>query len=226
MTVSFWAQSLTSNANSKALTMRYRYGTGAPDTSVIFSGTNVDTSVTIGTTWAQYTAQITLPSTATSFSLEFVLGSTLASGDGMNLSQVQLEFGSIQTPFQYELLPEVLAKCQRFYEKSYDLFSYPGTVTELGSIRSYAYNANYLNSTDLRYKATKFVNNSPSMYPTVTIYSSHSGTSGYIYDGQVNADVAANTANGGSNGILILSLSGLWTAGHWMEYQFTAESEF
>jgi hypothetical protein len=226
MTVSFWAQSLTSNANSRALTLRYRYATGAPDTSIIFTGTNIDASVTISTTWAQYTAQITLPSTATSFSLEFALGSTLASGDGMNLSQIQLESGSIQTPFQFELFPDLMLKCQRFYEKSYDLFSYPGTVTELGSIRSYAYNASYLNSTDLRYKVTKFVNNSPVLYPVVNLYSSHSGAIGTIYDGQAGVDVVGNLANGGSNGILVLSFAGSWTAGHWMEYHFTAESEF
>lgn len=45
---------------------------------------------------------------------------------------VQLEEGQIATPFQFVTIDEELARCQRYYEKSYDVDVTPGTITNNG----------------------------------------------------------------------------------------------
>jgi len=42
------------------------------------------------------------------------------------LSQVQFELGNVTTPFEYRLIPDELALCQRYFCKSYDQGTVPG----------------------------------------------------------------------------------------------------
>jgi hypothetical protein len=50
----------------------------------------------------------------------------------MYLSDVQLEVGELATDFERLPVDEVLRRCQRYYEKSYDLETVPGTATTVG----------------------------------------------------------------------------------------------
>jgi hypothetical protein len=45
---------------------------------------------------------------------------------------VQLEAGAVATPFEFEDYGTTLAKCQRYYEKTYDTTVNPGTATNAG----------------------------------------------------------------------------------------------
>ena len=49
-----------------------------------------------------------------------------------SLAQVQLEAGKIATTFQHQRAADELKKCQRFYQKSYNLETIPGTATTVG----------------------------------------------------------------------------------------------
>ena len=113
VTISFMACAVTSTAGSTALTVRTRTIAGV-DGACMFAGTNSDTAVTLTTTWTRYTVTRSLPASFGSLSLEFVLGSHI-SGDGIMLSQVQLEIGSVATPFERRLYTTELALCQRYY---------------------------------------------------------------------------------------------------------------
>jgi hypothetical protein len=119
--ISFMARAVTNNAGSTALTVRTRTIAGI-DGACIFVGANADTSVTLTTTWTRYTVTRTLPATFGSLSLEFILGSH-ASGDGIMLSQIQLEPGSVATPFERRSYGQELALCQRYYWKTPDINS-------------------------------------------------------------------------------------------------------
>ena len=98
-TISFWAKAINSNAGSTALVVRTRTIAGV-DGLCVFNGTNVDTSVTLTTSWVRYTVARTMPATFGSASLELVLGSHL-SGDGIFVTGIQWELGSVATPFEF-----------------------------------------------------------------------------------------------------------------------------
>ena len=51
------------------------------------------------------------------------------------LAQIKFEIGSSATDFEGEQFGEELARCQRYYEKSYDYDVDPGTSDEDGSIQ-------------------------------------------------------------------------------------------
>lgn len=113
VTISFRAKANNSNSGSTALTVRTRTG-ATVDGSVIFAGTNADTSVTITTSDAAYSVTRTLPATFGALSVEFVLGSHV-SGDGLEITGIQLEKGSVATPFEFRPYGMELSLCQRYY---------------------------------------------------------------------------------------------------------------
>ena len=113
VTISFVARAVTATAGSTALTFRTRTIAGV-DGVCLFTGTDVNSTFTLTTSWTRYTVTRTLPATFGSLSLEFVLGSHV-SGDGIMLGQVQLEPGSVATPFERRPIGQELALCQRYY---------------------------------------------------------------------------------------------------------------
>ena len=114
VTISFMARAVTATAGSTALIFRTRTIAGV-DGSCIFSGTNVDSTFTLTTSWTRYTVTRTLPATFGSLSLEFALSSHV-SGDGIMLAQVQIEPGPVATPFEQRPIGTELSLCQRYYE--------------------------------------------------------------------------------------------------------------
>jgi hypothetical protein len=122
VSISFWAKANNTNGGSTALLVRTRT-IAAINGAARFSSTAVDTSVTITTSAVKYTVTRTLPATFGALSLEFVLGSHV-SGDGFEITGVQLEKSSTATEFDYRSVGTELALCQRYYEgKGAMLFS-------------------------------------------------------------------------------------------------------
>jgi hypothetical protein len=89
----------------------------------LFATTNLDTSVTLTTTWTKYVVTRSLPSTFGSLSLEFALGSHV-SGDGIILAQIQMELGSQATAFTRAggNAATELTLCQRYLPVISDTF--------------------------------------------------------------------------------------------------------
>lgn len=125
------------------------------------------------------------------------------------ITGVQLEKGSVATPFEFRSVGQELALCQRYYEKSYSLDTAPGTNTAVGFIAvgtpfsAVSNSAGYY--VGARYLVTKRA------APTVTIYS-RPGTAGRISTGLSHGtELAANSAVAvdiGENGFSILNNSG------------------
>jgi hypothetical protein len=225
MTVSFWAKALANTSTSKALTLQYRVNTTTTNGSTIFNGSITPTiySISLSTSWQLYTQQITIPTSALGFALEIGLFGSPVNGDGFYIAQVQLEPGSVNTPFMYEPFAVLLQKCQRFYEKSYDLATVPGTVTEIGSIRGITFSSSTWYNMDLRFKVTKYIAPSTSQFK---FYSTNSGASGMAYDFNVPGDVVINIVNQGMNGTFFYNAANTWGFIHVQEFQYSIDVDF
>ena len=130
VTISFWAKA-ASGTPKVSLELNQNFGSGGSGTVSVNAGT-----VTISTSWARYTATVAIPS---------ISGATIGTGSNLNLVLwvsagtnyasrtnsigiqsntfdfwgVQLEAGSVATPFQTATgtLQGELAACQRYYQR-------------------------------------------------------------------------------------------------------------
>ena len=76
-------------------------------------------SISLTTSWAKYTHTVTAPSAMTQIAVQLAYRPTTAtsvSSDFMDITGVQLEKGSIATPFEYRPYAAELQLCQRYYE--------------------------------------------------------------------------------------------------------------
>lgn len=117
-----------------------------------YDGTAISTTNFAVTTsgYTTCTVTFTVPALATlttSGTLGVVVTYTRSSGaieqvgDGIYLSQVQLEQNSVATPFEQRPFQAELALCQRYYEKSYGVAVVPGTANTPGVVLAVAGNA-------------------------------------------------------------------------------------
>jgi hypothetical protein len=132
------------------------------------------------------------------------------------ITGVQLEVGETATPFEHEDFGTTLAKCQRYYNKSYAYATAVGTASTytgsfLGTRGSGIFNCNIIFPTSMR------------TAPTVTIYSPETGTSGKCRNVQTDGD--ENSASfqisedkAGFNGVTS-------TVGHGLQAHYVAEAE-
>jgi hypothetical protein len=142
ITISFWAK--VDATKNIAINMVQNFGTGgSPSANVGISGTKVS----IGTTFQKVTVTTTVPSisgktlgTDNNHSLQldiwFDAGSTyngdtdsLGQQSGtFDIAQVQIEPGSVATPFEQRPIGTELALCQRYYWENADAY-FPNTVS-------------------------------------------------------------------------------------------------
>ena len=82
-----------------------------------------------------------------------------ASGGTRTLQNVQLEAGNVASAFEQRPIGTELALCQRYYEKSYDQGTAPGTATEVGVHRhSGSGNGSGRHYVPIRFKVEKRTN--------------------------------------------------------------------
>ena len=176
VTLSFWIRFSSATFSSVTNTGQSSYGdffytvmfntttTDSETGSDVSGDSQVFTPITNGslpTTWTKYTVTVAVPAGCNNISVNFqfgALGST-SSADSQyyDVTEVQLEEGSIATPFERRSFGMELALCQRYYEKSYDLNISPGAATSTGraSTPTNGYTSAIYVEAYVKYKVTK-----------------------------------------------------------------------
>ena len=219
VTISFYARAGANfSAASSVLSANAQTGTGT-DQHILAGytgGTTYTSNVTINTTWQRFTYSFVAPTNTTQLGLYFLYNAvgTAGAADYFEITGVQLEAGSIATPFSRAggTIQGELAACQRYYCKSYDQATTPGTATSTGT----TYTVYGASNTGAKYQTTFF----PVVMrgtPTMQTYDL-AGTAGKVYAGG-NGGTAAYTSNGQQSfsagiaaGTAALDLIYSWTA--------------
>ena len=192
-------------------------GTWATDNTI---GLRVQFGLGVGNNWAGTAGSWIATGTWSATGATSVVGT---SGATWQLTGVQVEVSDgVATPFEHRPYDMELQRCQRYYEKSYNISQSVGASTSAG--QEYfqvagARNINYGLYTT-HYKVPKRAS------CTVTLYSQN-GTSGYLSNGDSGANL-------GTGGVLFISSENMFVSkntgstiadGTVISYQWTAESE-
>jgi len=128
VTLSFWAKT-GANYSGGALTIQISTGTGVdesvstlsagPFTGYTGNTQPINTTQAITTTWTRYSFTGTIPSNATEMAvgIAWTPSGTAGSDDNIYITGVQLEKGSLATPFDYRDYGRELIMCQRYFVK-------------------------------------------------------------------------------------------------------------
>jgi hypothetical protein len=222
VTLSFWAKA--SAAYTNAPLTRQMFGTGgSADVYTTF------TTQSITTSWARYSMTFTMPSVsgktigAGSYLEPYFIRHTGSANITVDVWGVQLEAGSVATPFQTASgsIGGELALCQRYYEKSYPYANLPGSTTSQQGLVSYQ----AVTSTAINNRCwVPFVVSKRTDSPTITIYNYNNGASGFALN--ENTGVYSVAIQFQSNrGFNLYPTSGTFAAGQVCNFYYTADSE-
>ena len=204
-TLSFWVKS-TAPVSAGAFT----FG---------IASMTAESSPALTTSWQKVTATATIASSGSYVSIYIV---RLGEGQGnftVDIADVQLEIGSVANSFERRNVAEELALCQRYYEKSNNLSTYPG----VGSFEfSGAYNSRDGTASSVnRYNPVHFAV-CKRAFPTMTIYDG-ANTSGKISTSAGSNGYSAFTSSAGETGVMVY---GTGFPSHYGNYfHWVAESE-
>jgi hypothetical protein len=123
------------------------------------------------------------------------------------LTGVQLEPGTVATPFERRSYGQELALCQRYYEKSYAASVAPGTVTTNNGWGIYI-NAGTLGGRSCEWKVPKRT------APSVTVYSTVTGASGKLNNAGIS-DVNAVASDPSEHSVLVYAATGTSANFYW-----------
>lgn len=153
-----------------------------PTWATNWTAENTPSNLAVTSSWATYRIQATIDTANTKNLAVFIWNddTTTTLGDFLYVTDVQLEIGAVASPFERRTYGEELALCQRYFTKSYNTETNPGTNTSVG-LQTYRNDANN-SGVFLRFTNTFSVK--MRVTPTMTFYTS-SGTSGSIssFDG-------------------------------------------
>jgi len=165
-----------------------------------------------GTTSGSYAASPITTSSATAgqtITVEFSTGT---------LGKVQLELGTIATPYERQIYSDQLAQCQRYFEKSYSQTQALGTVDETSATWASVNTSDATLATmQQTYKVTKRTT------PTIVVYNTATGATGTFIYGASTATVSAVPTGDSIMGRIYATAS--MTSGIYLRFHWTASAE-
>jgi hypothetical protein len=136
-----------------------------------------------------------------------------------NLTGIQLEIGEQATPFEHRSFADELARCQRYYQKSYTDSVTAGSVSQLGA------HMVYIPATGNTFRYTLVFEDQMRANPTATFYVPETGTSGFGgFEGSGDTNKESISATFLNNKSYLLYNTGMGLTGsfYW-QYQLDAE---
>jgi hypothetical protein len=143
-----------------------------------------------------------------------------------SITGLQIEAGDQATDFEYIPFDIQLQRCQRYYEKSYNLSVVPGTSTTYEGTHLAEVLADGTTSRikilDSRFSVRKRT------APTITLYTSDGGASGEINNYSSGADKTVSSITNGSETSIgrYLSMTDAGATNETYEFQYEADAEF
>lgn len=222
VTYSFWAKADT--ARTVSVGWAQYFGSGGSST-VYSSATNVN----LTTSWARYSV---------TFAISSITGKTIGTGQvgiefyiagANNTTQTydfwgaQIEVGSTATAFQTSTgtIQGELAACQRYYRKSYDTNTAPGTVTTNGAVTFYS-----PNTTNYPWIPSSTFGISMRTAPSVTTYNPATGsTSNPVRNFSSSTNHPLYVAQIGENAVSSYVDNSSITSGNVIGYHYVASAE-
>jgi hypothetical protein len=136
------------------------------------------------------------------------------------LTGVQLEAGTVATPFERRLISQELEMCQRYYEKSYDYSVIPGSVADAGAWESISINvADFYDFGRLMFKTRKRSTAVVSLWST-------NGVAGQWRNISANSNQGnSGSSNASETGAHLFCNNNAMTANNAFRTQWTASAE-
>jgi hypothetical protein len=194
VTVSFW---MKSDASRTVTGYAYQvFGTGGSSTTTTQYGT-----FSVTTAWQRFTATVTIPSISgktigTDGYLAIELNLPVAT-QTTEIWGVQVERGTIATPFEQRPIGTELALCQRYYETSYPLGVTPGSANGATYAENITPSNGYLGG-QIRFKVSKRAT------PTFSFWTYLGGAGNWHYgkNGQSEAQYAVANSSASTERIV------------------------
>ena len=125
VTLSFYARASSGASRATLMDMSLITGTGIDQSNLGAGAYTGSTQVayinpTLTTSWQRFSVTGTFASTVTEFCVQigFIPTGTAGASDYFEITGIQVEEGSVATPFEFEDYQVTLAKCQRYYCKT------------------------------------------------------------------------------------------------------------
>jgi len=150
-----------------------------------------------------------------------VVNETDNAANNFYLAGVQLEVGSTTTPFEYVPFPQLVAQCERYYQKSYNIDVAPATDTDVGLEYYYASglaNVDYI----IAYHVT-FNTKMRTTPTTITTYDLAEAADKVTLAG--GNGKAATINNEGATGCNVQATNGGASAIRSIQFHYTADAE-
>lgn len=128
VTLSCYVKTLNWTGN---ILLRSMYSNSSDAQATVIAGTGISDGYAAGSTmtsWTRLTNTFTVPADAVGLGV-YILPDTVqtASGAAVWITGVQLELGTVATPFENRPFGTEFALCQRYYQKTFDQATVPGS---------------------------------------------------------------------------------------------------
>jgi len=166
---------------------------------------NTPANLNVTTSYATYSVSAAVDTSSTKNIIVFIWSDVTdtTAGDFLYITDVQLEKGSAASDFEFLPIDVSLDRCQRYFQKSYDLATAPATATVTGNI-GLEVGSNVSGSLAMAI----FFKNSMRASPTMVGYSPNSGASGqwriYNVSRGLNADASVTLTQMNQNSSLAI----------------------
>jgi len=207
VTLSYYAK-VDSGTEGIATSINFRDGKFDSTNQVAFTSSNANATWT--TTWTRYEHQFTVPTVAGTN----ILAGLEISGISKDayITGVQLEVGSVATPFEHRSYGQELSLCQRYYWKTYLDNTVPGSISQPGAFMiTVPFTGNSVRLTHpfkVQMRAA----------PTFTFYNPETGTAGYAaYEasGATNQVTMSQTFTSEYAGLMYATSAGFTGSLYW-----------